>query len=845
MNKYVPGTGNPSAKIVFIGEAPSFTEEQQEKPFVGPAGKIFNDMLRDLGISRDEVWTTNVFKYMIIPQQKYGKKIPAWVRAEQAGIDVQGSIKELRIEIDQIKPNVICLLGGTALWALMGNEKIERWRGSILHLWNYKCVPTYHPAGLLYSEDVGNYWKKPVIEFDLKRVAEQSHFPEIKRPPRNLVICRNSAMLDDFYRQAKDAAIKNGGKIRMVSDIEAIRCIPVCNSFAFNKVLGFCVPLWNTTPLIKVSEISSSDLASIWQLKYDMMKDPHFEWVGQNYKYDQDKLVKLGFPYVKLISDTMLKAFAINPELSVGLAFNTSIYTEEPYYKDEGLEFDYHKHPIDDLLLYGARDAPVTWEIDANMEQDLIDLETQDFYYNFIVGLHDLYYVIENQGLKVLTENREQLLRKYIAWSERLAYELWIQTGTHLNVQSPKQVAVLLYEVLKIPKRAGVGEEVLTALLGNVVKNASHKKTIENILEKRRVEKTIQTYITALADFDGRMRTSYFPCLETGRTSTNQMEPPVRPAYDKKTLKESSKKTDRKYIGAAFQVLTKHGDVGGDVRRMYGPDDDEVLVNIDSSQAEARVIAKLSDDEVTLKLYDTNDVHALTASWFLGKDEAAWSKKVLGYECPERFLGKTLRHAGHLGAKKKRAATEVNTQARKYHIDINISEAFADKALKIFHQRSPKVQQVFQASVIGSLEKTRRLYAPVPFGVDSIRGGQRTFYERWGDELFRQAFSYLPQRAVSDNTKAAAMRIRKQIPMIKIAVESHDSLTFSIPERHADEWGAILKYEMERPIRFDTCSIPRSDLVIPAELEYGYNYKDLKKFKFGVLNADSTGYRSA
>ena len=56
------------------------------------------------------------------------------------------------------------------------------------------------------------------------------------------------------------------------------------------------------------------------------------------------------------------------------------------------------------------------------------------------------------------------------------------------------------------------------------------------------------------------------------------------------------------------------------------------------------------------------------------------------------------------------------------------------------------------------------------------------FYERWGDDLFREALAYLPQRAVTDNTKAAGIRIKKQFPEAKIILEAHDALLFSVDE---------------------------------------------------------------
>lgn len=256
---------------------------------------------------------------------------------------------------------------------------------------------------------------------------------------------------------------------------------------------------------------------------------------------------------------------------------------------------------------------------------------------------------------------------------------------------------------------------------------------------------------------------------------------------------------------------------------------DEVFIQADSSQAEARVVWLLADDEEALRLVDTIDYHALTATWFFGGIESDYSKKVLGYEHPIRFAGKTLRHAGHLGAGKRRASIEVNTQARKYKVDIHVSESVADRALKIFHAKQPSIQSVFQSGVIECLKRDRVLKSGVPFGFDIKDGGRRTFYERWGEELFRQGFSYIPQRSITDNTKGAGLRIRQRINGIKIIMEAHDALLFAIPEARMDDYIPIIMEEFERPICFENCSIPRRDLVIPCDIEVGYNYADLTK----------------
>ena len=105
------------------------------------------------------------------------------------------------------------------------------------------------------------------------------------------------------------------------------------------------------------------------------------------------------------------------------------------------------------------------------------------------------------------------------------------------------------------------------------------------------------------------------------------------------------------------------------------PDEGEIFVQLDSSQAEARVVFNLATDEQALKDIDEHDYHALTAIvGSLAVLNLIILKKYWDMNRPIRFAGKTLRHAGHLGAGKRRAATELNTQASKYKIPITINE---------------------------------------------------------------------------------------------------------------------------------------------------------------------------
>lgn len=817
MNTYVPGKGPLGAKIVIVGEAPSYEEEQALQPFVGPAGRELDKICRDAGLNRNDCWITNACKYMVPFSDDKKKQAPFHVRAKQAGINLDEQFSELRQELNQLNPNVVLALGNTALWALTGKNGIQEWRGSILLGMGKKVVGTYHPAHLLHmGGEIQGYWQRQVMVFDFQRALKQSAFPEIRRPTRSLNVAQNSAQLYDFIQRHRNHT-------RPSVDIEARgRCIPVCIGLAYTRHEGLTVPLWNDIGGESISNIPDSDLVNCWILLAKLLAESDVR--GSNFNYDRDKIKRLGFIVRSLFSDTMLKAFAINPELPKNLAFNTSIYTEEPFYKNEGM----YEGRIEDLLLGCARDSCVTVEVDDAMDADLDEMNLRPFYENFLMKLSPLYGEIENEGFRINFDKRDELLQKYIAWDEKLRLEMWQLTSEHVNVNSPKQVAILLYDKLNIkaPAGGGTGEEPITVMLGRE-KDETKRRILELILERRRVTKTLGTYIMARPDYDGRMKTSYFLCLKTGRTGTNLLEEPIRPILEYK--EDGKKKT--KSVGQAFQTMTKHGDIGEDIRSQYEADEGEIFIQLDSEQAEARVVFLLADDEQALKDIDEHDYHALTASWFFGGTEDDYSKKKLGYESPIRFAGKTLRHAGHLGAGKRRAATELNTQARKYKIPISITEYKAGQALETFHRMQPKIQRVFHQGVIKALEQKRMLTAPLPYGIEAPCGGKRIFFERWGDELFREAFSYIPQRAVSDNTKAAALRIKSRAKWIRILLESHDALLLSAPIARLNEAITIGREEMERPISFETCSIQRRSLVIPCAPEVGYNYKELKKFK--------------
>ncbi len=805
---FVPGRGSVTAKIIVCGEAPGRNEAEQIKCFVGATGMLLMEILATLGISLDDVYFTNAIKYMLGPKEDaHGRKYSPEQRCEHIGIKWDDQVELLGNEISALNPNVIIALGGTALQALTHKpfNHIRRWRGSVLIGMGHKVVPTFHPAGLFYQgeSEENKYWIKNIIEFDIARAKKQAEFPEFRHPQRLLQICNSGHELTRFIDDHKSEQY-------LSIDIEALHCIPVCIGLAFNSWRAMSVPLWGRTAICKLSDIPDQELVYMWMILDELLRSK-IKKVGQNFKYDQDKIRRLGFKVNNFHSDTMLMASCVNPEFPKSLEFNTSIYTEEPYYKDEGEEFDYHRHSISNLYYYNARDACVTEEVRQGLHKDLVELDLEDFDYSFYHHAHELFLGVENYGIATDETARAELLHKYTTWELRLKHDLYKLTGLVVNPGSPQQVAKLLYEVFKIPQRKGTGEEILTAILANVAKKPEHIHAINIILEARRVRKTKSTYLLAHPDYDGRMRSSYFICgTETGRRSTQMLKPPVRPEK----------------CGVSWHTLTKHGDIGEDIRRLYVPDPGLIFFQADQSQAEARVVALLCNDFELLSQFDTIDVHALMASYIFGGTWFDHSKQKHGKETPERFIGKTGKHSTNYNASKKSLMVTINTDARKNHIPINVSEWKAGKILEVLHEKNPKIRQIFHVEIQNCI-RSRVLTNPF--------GRKRIFYERWGDDLFREAYAHIPQSTVADNTLAAMLRIRKEFgEHVKMCGEAHDSFLAQIDKQEVDDLAPRIKAVLEHEIDFSKCSLPRGKLLIPWDLEVGENYKDIKKLKIEV-----------
>lgn len=151
----VPGAGPADAALMFIGEAPGFYEDKQGIPFVGPSGRYLEDLLKLIGMNRDEVFITNVVRCR--PPQNRDPLRPE--------IDACKPFLDRQIEL--IGPKIICTLGRYSMAHYFQDEKISSIHGKPRVQGGRIYYPLFHPAAVLRNPSL-----IPVMEEDFKRLKD-------------------------------------------------------------------------------------------------------------------------------------------------------------------------------------------------------------------------------------------------------------------------------------------------------------------------------------------------------------------------------------------------------------------------------------------------------------------------------------------------------------------------------------------------------------------------------------------------------------------------------------------------------------------------------------------------
>ena len=321
---------------------------REGKLFAGGTGKELNRMLNEAVILRTDCFTTCVF---LSPPP--GGKIDNWctskkeadARWQAAGNpgkypypylqrgkylhhELMPELDRLRAELEEADPNVIICLGNTPLWALTATSGITKVRGTALPVAIgpriVKVIPTYAPSYIMRR-----YEHRPVAVADLIKIERESHFPEIKRPSRELWIEPTLQDIDMFicnYIETKPI---------IAWDIETIPNAGIITCIGFGTTThAISIPFFDSRKKNGSYWDDPKDEVTAWGFVKQMLK-MHMDKLTQNGMYDMQWMwKKMGMTPNGEFHDTMLLHHSMFPEMEKSLGFLGSIYTNETAWKE-------------------------------------------------------------------------------------------------------------------------------------------------------------------------------------------------------------------------------------------------------------------------------------------------------------------------------------------------------------------------------------------------------------------------------------------------------------------------------------------------------------------------------
>jgi len=548
-------------------------------------------------------------------------------------------------------------------------------------------------------------------------------------------------------------------------------------SFAINEDEAYYVPFAHY--YLGIGEQVDEEVA-----KDAMRKIFKSKVVGHNIKFDLHFVTKLLGEDLDIFGDSMILAWLSNPEsglaldkLSKDLLGHDMVSFKDTVKKGE----NFASVDLEEATKYAAEDALITLKL-YNLFLEKLKLqnsvhlvdEAREIEFPFIKTLMGM----ERDGIKVDSEFLDNFLHKVKSTLYDLTNKIHELAGSEFNINSTKQLGVVLFEHLGLPvgKKTKTGYSTNEQVLSSLVDSHS---IIPLILEYREVYKLFSTYIEPLLKLsreneDSRIHTSF---VQTG-TATGRL---------------SSKNPN-------LQNIPTRTKLGAEVRRAFVASEGKKLIGIDYSQIELRLLAHFSKDGTLLDAFQNDkDIHHQTAVALFGEDEAA----------SKRSIAKTVNFGllYGMGQKKLSQTLDISTKEAKEIID-RYFESF------------PSVKSYFRSIVDGAKESGF---------VQTLLGRRRYFDFENAKPMFKAAYeresvNTLFQGSASDLIKLSMNKIHDEIIEssldAKMLLQIHDELIFEVDESQADNLAKRFKEIME--------GIMKLNIPLKVSVNIGNNWGDLK-----------------
>ncbi len=530
-------------------------------------------------------------------------------------------------------------------------------------------------------------------------------------------------------------------------------------SFAYEDKKAYYVPIAHN--YLGVPEQISMDCA-----KQNITQLNRHKLVLQNFKFDFE-IVKQNFEIeLNLYADTMILAWLLNTSEKVGLDYQVDKYFDHKMisFKDvvkKGENFS--NVDINKACEYAAEDALLTLKLfnkqlelfKEDENKDLLQIAF-DYEFDFIKVLA----LMEENGIKVDVNKLKELKETNYKHIQELTTDIYKTAGVEFNINSPKQLGVVLFETLNLPakKKTKTGYSTNEMVLHGLVD--SHP-VIPMLLKYREAYKLQSTYIEPLLELglkndENRVYTSF---LHTG-TATGRL---------------SSKNPN-------LQNIPVKSEAGALIRSAFIPKDGYKLVGIDYSQIELRLLAHYSKDPALLEAFNNDlDIHHQTAVKIFGEEQASSKRSIaksinfgLLYGMGSKKLGDTL------GIPAKEAKKYIESYFEAFVSVKDYLKSIEDFAL--------------ENGYIKTLLNRKRI-----FDFDSANGMQKAAY-------LRESVNTLFQGSAADLIKLSMIEIYnkyKNNSDVKPLLQIHDELIFEVEENKVEKITKELTEIMEKVYNLD------------------------------------------
>lgn len=792
--------GDFNAEIAIVGEGPGQNEVNQGIPFVGGSGNLLWNSLRNHRILRTRCFTTNVSKRQISIVANTRHPVPQdeWIKWKHV----------LQWELSQL-PNLkyVLLLGNAAMLALHGIDGVTNQRGSVLSTTSVEgkhlqTLITYNPAAVIREPK-----NEIIFHMDIRRFNDVINGDYV---PYEIIHHINPS-----YTDAVEWIEKMKSEPEDVSyDIEVISGETACFGLANSGHEAMCINLrdrYSNRYTIDQEADLLYNLQSLFRSKPIIAQNGNFDAHWGGYK----DLLNINISF-----DTMLAHHTLYPLLPHSLGFLTSQYTTHPFYKDDGKEWK-EGGDIDGFWRYNCKDAAITWECARRLKLELETQKLDRFFYDHVMRLDPHLVRSTVDGMLVDVSIKSKIASEIWTDVNKIEEKFHRQVQAKLdlpfykpNIRSPSQMKSLFIDRLKVKTTTTSVDKTNREKWKDDPRTPQDvKEIILTYDEYQTAAKFASTYAEMRVDDDNRFR----------------------PVWKQQGVTKAPGRLSSS--GNLWGTASNAQNQPTRAQPFFLSDEGTVVIYIDGSQAEARVVAYLADIEKWKHDFErarlnpgSYDAHCALASsmYKLSYDEVPTVDWVVdeksGLEIP------TIRYK----AKRARHGLNYRMQWPRLAETAKLSLYEAKKTFILYHNDNPEIKQWW-----GDLErivKTKKeLFSPY--------GRRWKLMQRIDDDALESIVAFVPQSTIGDHVKRCWYMSHEDdgwdYQKARIKLNVHDALIGIAKPSFAKTALRIMKKHMENPImientkktKVEQCIIP-GDVAMSEADELGkHRWSTLKKLK--------------